>query len=63
MVSVDALRQHGEKLVEKRTEISAELAAALKKPEIYEIIVGRPNTAKAIKERISIVHQLMRKMA
>jgi len=61
MVSVDALKHHAEQLILKRIEISAELATALAKPEIYEIIVGRPNTAKAIKERISIVNQLMRK--
>ncbi len=61
MVAVDVLKKNAEALVKNRSVIASELTAALQNEDIYEIIVGRPNTANAIKNRISILHELMAK--
>jgi hypothetical protein len=63
MVTIDNLKADAPKLIGNRSEIQSDLTAALKKEEIYETIVARANTANAIKARISIVHQLMKKHA
>jgi hypothetical protein len=60
MVAVDELAQYERKLVANKQEILGALLKAMEDEDVYEIIVGRPNTAKAIKLRISIVVDLMK---
>jgi hypothetical protein len=61
MVAVDRLRGHESRLISHRKEISRALLKQMEKRDTYEIIVGKPNTATAVKDRISIVHDLLKK--
>ena len=60
MVAVEKLAQHENKLVAHKQKALDALLAAMKRDEVYEIIVGRPNTATAIKSRISIIYELLK---
>ena len=60
MVSVDELSDRRQQLIENKAKIIADLARATQKPAVYEIVVGKPNTAKAIKKRLDIVLRLLR---
>jgi len=59
MVAVESLVKCEGKLVANKKQIEASLAKQTKKKAVYEIIVGKPNTAVAVKERIAIVRNLM----
>jgi hypothetical protein len=61
MVGIDNLIGNRAKLIKNRVKIERALTQKLKKPKTYEIIVGRPNTANAIRQRISIVTHLLRR--
>jgi hypothetical protein len=61
MVGVDSLIKHKKTLIENRAEIASALNAALENEKTYEIIVGKPNTATAVKERISIIAKLLKR--
>lgn len=61
MVAVDTLADDKRKLIANRGKIRKALLEQTEQEDIYEIIVGKPNTAKAVKQRISIVHDLLRK--
>jgi hypothetical protein len=61
MVSIEKLAQHEAKLVANRARIRESLAQQMDEESTYEIIVGRPNTAKAVRARISAVHEILRK--
>ncbi|MBB5033408.1 DUF262 domain-containing protein [Prosthecobacter vanneervenii] len=58
MVASERHLESKSRLVSNRTKIVKNLEAALSDPETYEIVVGRPNTAAAIKERLSIVDDI-----
>jgi hypothetical protein len=60
MVSIDELINRQQKLVANKTKIVADLAKETQKPAVYEIVVGKPNTAKAIKMRLDLVLRLLR---
>jgi hypothetical protein len=60
MVAVDRLAPSAGKLISNKAKIVASLGAAVGREQVYEIVVGRPNTAKAIKERISILYTLLK---
>lgn len=60
MVATEELVKDENKLIANKHKILDSLLKAMEEQEVYEIIVGRPNTAKAIKERISIVSKLMK---
>jgi hypothetical protein len=60
MVATEKLALHRDRLIANRKKVLTSLSDAMEKKDVYEIIVGRPNTAKAIKKRISIVHDLMK---
>jgi hypothetical protein len=60
MVSTEELAQCENKLIANKHKILDSLSKAMEKQEVYEIIVGRPNTANAIKQRVSIVSDLMK---
>ncbi len=60
MVAVEGLADHERKMIAHRGKIRKALLEQTKKEDVYEIIVGRPNTAKAVKDRISIVYKLLK---
>lgn len=61
MVAVDSLIDRKARLVANREKISVGLIKQLQREAVYEIVVGRPNTAKAIKQRISILTKLLKR--
>jgi hypothetical protein len=63
MVSVDSLIGRRTTLIEHRRAIMADLVRELKHKRTYEIVVGKPNTARAVKQRISILTKLLRRHA
>jgi hypothetical protein len=63
MVATERLAGHENRLIANNEKILDSLSAEMKKEEVYEIIVGRPNTAKAIKKRISIVYDLLKRFS
>ena len=60
MVAIDRLADHETKLIANRRKIRKALLEQTDKEDIYEVIVGRPNTANAVKNRITIVHDLLK---
>jgi hypothetical protein len=58
MVAVDRIWQQREEIQKRKDEIRAALTALLKQEDAYEVIVGRPNTAKAIEARIALVESI-----
>jgi hypothetical protein len=63
MVAIDRLWEHRAKLLTHKAEIQKGLAALLGKTDAYEVIVGRPNTAKAIEARIALVESAITRAA
>lgn len=63
MVALDRLKDDHSKLIKSRTKITKKLETALQDEDTYELVVGKPNTAAAIKARIDLVTQWMKKVA
>ena len=63
MVSVDSLIECRTRLIKSRKAIAADLVRELKHKRIYEIVVGKPNTANAVKQRIRILTKLLKRYA
>jgi len=63
MVAIERLAIHEKKLIAHRAKIRASLMNLIRKPDVYEIVVGRPNTATAIKDRISIIYDLLKQFS
>jgi len=63
MVALDRLWDHRSKLAAKRTAVVAGVAKLLEDQEAFEVVVGRPNTAKAILDRIGMVEKALAKAA
>ena len=63
MIAVERLRDSWGNVIKERTKVSKALQQAFKIPESYEIIVGKPNTAEAVKSRITLVYDLLEKFA
>jgi len=59
IVAVDRLWQSRADLLKRKRAINKALAALLKKKAAYAVIVGRPNTAKAIENRIALVESVL----
>lgn len=55
MVAIDALWSRRDQLLSARSRIASSVRRLLKKPSAFEVVVGRPNTAKAVKKRIRIL--------
>lgn len=55
MVAIDRLWADREEFLDRKARIQKALVALLRKQDAYEVIVGRPNTAKAIEARIALV--------
>ncbi len=59
MVSLDNLYPHHASLVQNKKRISTDLQGLLADEAAYEIIVGRPNTSKAIRGRLDLVQDFL----
>jgi hypothetical protein len=58
MVALDRLFDQKAALLREKTKIAATLQERLGDEEFYALVVGRPNTAEAIKERLDAVEKL-----
>jgi hypothetical protein len=63
MVSIEKLADRRKNLIANKKHVLRSLLNAVKREEVYEIVVGRPNTAKAIKKRVAILHDLLRQFS
>ncbi len=61
MVAVDRLHSRRADLLREKVRITDELLANLKQKDFYELVVGRPNTADAVKRRLDAVENLFLK--
>lgn len=55
MVALDKLWDHRASLKGRKASVRAKLREVLARPKVYELVVGRANTAKALKQRIDVV--------
>jgi hypothetical protein len=55
LIAVDRLWEHREALQASRTKILSGLKKLLRDPDNYDVIIGKPGTAKAIRERMTLV--------
>lgn len=55
MVAIFRLWDERERLVEKKADVVRHVEKLIGNPKSYEVIVGRPNTSTAIKERLRIL--------
>jgi hypothetical protein len=60
MIAIDRLWDDRMSMKRKRTALRDRLKRLLENPTSYELIVGRPNTAKAVKARIRRVEMAFR---
>lgn len=60
MVSIDRLKSRANELIRARQQIRTALHEVLEDENSYDVVVGRPNTAKAVKERIALVYQILK---
>ncbi len=60
MVALDRLWEHRARLRERRVAVVRQVGRLLANPKAYAVIVGRPNTARAIRARIDRVVRAMR---
>ena len=58
IIACDRQYSNRDDLIENKKKLKAELAKAVSDPEVYELIVGRANTADAIKRRLDLVEQI-----
>jgi hypothetical protein len=61
MVAIDKFAEHERRIIDNGKDIKKALSRRMRRKAVYEIIVGKPNTAAAVKERIAIVHRLLKK--
>lgn len=61
MIAVDNLMSKRATLIRNKKAIAEDLARTVEKKAAYEIIVGKPNTANAIRKRLSIVSKLLKR--
>ena len=60
MIAIDRLFEQRESLVQNRKRIIKALTAALEDEQTYELIVAKPNTATAIRDRLDKVENILR---
>ena len=63
MVAVDRLWEKREQLVKKKSLVTKGLSKLLGNEAAYEVIVGRPNTAKAVGKRVDLIVRAMERAA
>ncbi len=61
MVATNILIAKKDSLILNRSKLSKDLHDVLAVPETYDIVVGKPNTAIAIRQRLSIVGDIFKK--
>ena len=61
MVALDMLWDKREQLLAKRAEVVSSVTKLLKRKKAFAVIVGKPNTARAIHERILLIRRAMLK--
>ncbi len=59
MVALFRLRKMKKQLVEKKATIVQRVEKLIGDPRAYEVIVGRPNTAQAIRDRLAMLTKAM----
>lgn len=60
MVAMDRLYANRKEVIAKKTAVSKALRRLFNNEDAYAIIVGRPNTAKAIRERIDLLEKTIK---
>jgi hypothetical protein len=55
MVAIDRLWPNRERLLSAKSQVNARIEHLLKRPSAFEVIVGRPNTAKAVQKRMKLL--------
>jgi hypothetical protein len=55
MVALDRLWEKRKDLLSSKAKIISNLESLLKDPEAFDVIVGRPNTANAVRKRMDIL--------
>jgi hypothetical protein len=55
MVALDRLWESRAKLISAKTRIADKITRLLKNEDNFEIIVGKPNTAKAVQKRMDLL--------
>ncbi len=63
MVALDRLLEHRNALVNNKSRIVDRLNRKLRQEKFYALVVGRPNTADAVKKRLKGVESLLRRVA
>jgi len=61
MTAMEGLREYRAALVSARKEILRAFEAEFEKEKSYEIIVGKPNTADAVKARLALVRKILKR--
>jgi len=59
MVSLSNVWSQRDAILANKDEVAARMAAANADPEKYEVLVGRGNTAEAVKDRISLLQNIL----
>jgi hypothetical protein len=55
MVAIDRLWPKREHLLSAKGQVVLRVSRLLKKPSAFDVVVGKPNTAKAVKKRINLL--------
>lgn len=63
MVAIERLRSSATELVAGKHRIVVEFEKAFADEKTYDIIVGKPNTADAVKERLTLIYNILKKYA
>jgi RNase H-fold protein (predicted Holliday junction resolvase) len=63
MVALDQLWESRDDVVARRAQVVRALESLLAKKKAYEVIVGRPNTAEAVKKRIDLLVKVIARAA
>jgi len=59
MVAIDRLWKKKDTLIAKRKAVSSEVHKLLKDKDAFEVVVGRPNTARAVQKRMDLLTKAM----
>lgn len=60
MVALDRLWESRKELITAKAKIGASLAKLLRNEDDFEVIIGKPNTAKAVLQRMDLITDAMR---
>jgi hypothetical protein len=60
MVTLDEMKADSERLIAAKSKILQAMTSTYQDEKNYDIIVGKPNTANAIKDRIDLVRKVIK---